>query len=83
MARQRKLSPERKAFIDSLLEHYQPQDAQDVQNMLKDLLGCFLQVLFGKSCKIFLENVASPNWRILQSLAGSYSASRIAIADSI
>ena len=43
MARQRKLSPERKAFIDSLLEHYQPQDAQDVQNMLKDLLGDTLQ----------------------------------------
>ena len=30
--------------------------------------SCFLQVLFGKSCKIFLENVASPNWRKLQSL---------------
>lgn len=43
MARQRKLSPERKAFIDSLLEHYQPQDAQDVQNMLRDLLGDTLQ----------------------------------------
>lgn len=43
MARQRKLSPERKAFIDSLLEHYQPKDAQDVQNMLKDLLGDTLQ----------------------------------------
>lgn len=43
MARQRKLSPERKAFIDGLLEHYQPQDAQDVQEMLKDLLGDTLQ----------------------------------------
>ena len=43
MARQRKLSPERKAFISGLLEHYQPQDAQDVQNMLKDLLGDTLQ----------------------------------------
>ena len=43
MARQRKLSPERKAFIDSLLDHYQPQDAQDVQEMLKDLLGDTLQ----------------------------------------
>lgn len=39
MARQRKLSPERKAFINSLLEHYQPTDANDVQEMLKDLLG--------------------------------------------
>ena len=32
------------------------------------LYVCFLQVFFGKSCKIFLENVASPNWRKLQSL---------------
>ena len=43
MARQRKLSPERKAFINSLLEHYQPSDAKDVQEMLKDLLGDTLQ----------------------------------------
>ena len=39
MARQRKMTPERKAFINSLLEHYKPQDTQDVQDMLKDLLG--------------------------------------------
>lgn len=43
MARQRKLSPERKAFINSLLEHYQPNDVNDVQEMLKDLLGDTLQ----------------------------------------
>lgn len=43
MARQRKLSPERKAFINSLIEHYQPEDAHDVQEMLKDLLGDTLQ----------------------------------------
>lgn len=43
MARQRILSPERKAFINSLIEHYQPEDAQDVQEMLKDLLGDTLQ----------------------------------------
>lgn len=43
MARQRKLSPERKAFINSLIEHYHPEDAQDVQDMLKDLLGDTLQ----------------------------------------
>ena len=43
MARQRKLSPERKAFINSLLDHYQPHDAQDVQEMLKDLLGDTLE----------------------------------------
>ena len=43
MAKQRKLSPERKAFINSLIEHYNPKDAQDVQDMLKDLLGDTLQ----------------------------------------
>lgn len=43
MARQRKLSPERKAFINGLLEHYQPETANDVQEMLKDLLGDTLQ----------------------------------------
>lgn len=43
MARQRKLSPERKEFINSLLEHYNPKDARDVQEMLKDLLGDALQ----------------------------------------
>lgn len=43
MARQRKLTPERKAFITGLLEHYQPETAQDVQEMLKDLLGDTLQ----------------------------------------
>ena len=40
MARQRKMTPERRAFINSLLEHYKPND---VQEMLKDLLGNTLQ----------------------------------------
>ncbi|MEI3316407.1 hypothetical protein [Eubacterium ramulus] len=31
MARRRKMDPERKAFINSLLEHYQPKDAQDMK----------------------------------------------------
>ena len=56
MARQRKLSPERKAFINSLLKHYQPNDANDVQEMLGDLLGDTLQSQtlkkFGKPLKI-------------------------------
>ena len=43
MARRRKLSPERKEFIKGLLEHYQSNDAHDVQEMLKDLLGDTLQ----------------------------------------
>lgn len=43
MARQRKLSPERKAFINSFIEHYHPEDAHDVQEMLKDLLGDTMQ----------------------------------------
>lgn len=45
MARQRKLSQECKAFINSLLEHYQPTDANDVQEILKDLLGYTLQCI--------------------------------------
>lgn len=43
MARQRKLTPERKALIQSLLSHYKPEDAQDVQAMLRDLLGDTIQ----------------------------------------
>lgn len=43
MARRRKLSPERKEFINKLLDHYQPQDTHDVQEMLKDLLRDTLQ----------------------------------------
>lgn len=39
MARQRKLSSKRKAFINSLIGHYHSEDAVDVQDMLKDLLG--------------------------------------------
>ena len=42
MAR-RKMDPEKRSFIKGLLEHYQPKNAQDVQNMLKDLLGETLQ----------------------------------------
>ena len=52
MARTRKLSPERKAFINGLIEHYHPEDAQDVQEMLKDLLGEYsgaAEPLFRKS----------------------------------
>ena len=46
MARRRKMTPERRAFINGLLEHYQPTDAQDVQEMLKDLLGDALVISF-------------------------------------
>jgi len=45
MARQRKLSPERKEFLQKLVRAYQPEDAQDVQNMLKDLFGDTLQTM--------------------------------------
>ncbi|MGN0326581.1 MAG: hypothetical protein ACI4DW_09720 [Lachnospiraceae bacterium] len=44
---------------------------------------CFLQALFGEKCKIFLENVASPNWRKLQSLGRQLSCQPQAIADHI
>ncbi len=43
MARQRKLSPERKELISNLLKEYNPEDTQSVQEMLKDLLGDTLQ----------------------------------------
>jgi hypothetical protein len=35
MARQRKLSPERKEFLQKLLSAYQPEGAQDVQNIME------------------------------------------------
>jgi len=38
MARQRKLTPKRRKFINGLLAHYKPESAQNVQEMLKDLL---------------------------------------------
>jgi len=44
---------------------------------------CFLQALFGQSCKKILDIIASPNWTKLQCPAGSYPASRLAIADHI
>jgi transposase-like protein len=43
MARQRKLTEERSALIRQLLSSYKPGDVQDVQSMLKDLLGDTLQ----------------------------------------
>ena len=45
MARQIKLSPERKEFIQQLLGAYKPEDVNDVQDMLKDLLGDTLQAM--------------------------------------
>ena len=55
MARRRKMDPERKAFINSLLEHYQPKDAQDIQVMLKDLLGETLQGMLEAEWMITLD----------------------------
>lgn len=43
MARQRKLTPEKKTLLRQMRENYNPQDANDVQEMLKDLLGDLLQ----------------------------------------
>lgn len=43
MARQRKLTEERRNLINQLLATYKPKDAEDVQSMLKDLLGDTLQ----------------------------------------
>ncbi|MBE5970362.1 MAG: IS256 family transposase [Lachnospiraceae bacterium] len=61
MARSRKLSPERKEFINSLLEHYHPEDAQDVQEMLKDLLGDTLQGMLEAEMGKFEPQVVRKN----------------------
>ena len=44
------------------------KDTQDPTTSEKiQILICFLQVLFGQSCKTFLDIVACPNWTKLQS----------------
>jgi transposase-like protein len=43
MARQRKLTEDRRSLINQLLATYKPEDAEGVQSMLKDLLGDTLQ----------------------------------------
>jgi putative transposase len=43
MARQRKLTPEKKALLENIRQSYNPKDADDVQDMLKDLPGDMLQ----------------------------------------
>ena len=43
MARRRKLTPEKKEMLRTLRESYDPQSAEDVQAMLRDLLGDMLQ----------------------------------------
>jgi len=43
MARQRKLTEERKSLINQILATYKPEDTDDVHSMLKDLLGDTLQ----------------------------------------
>lgn len=45
MRRYKKLTPERRAFINSLITYYQPKDAGDVQGMVKHLLGDILRFL--------------------------------------
>ena len=53
--------------IERIYKEPIPQRILNTEQAGIDLI-CFLQALFGKSCKVFLENVASPNWRKLQSL---------------
>ena len=71
MARRRKMTPERREFINGLLEHYQPTDAQDVQEMLKDLLGDTLQgCIFRKNCASVPEERSAIPLQTEQSSAG-------------
>lgn len=41
------------------------------EKVISFLIVCFLQVLFGQSCKTFLDIVACPNWTKLQSVGQS------------
>lgn len=43
MARRRKLTPEKKEMLRALREGYNPQNAEDIQVMLRDLLGDMMQ----------------------------------------
>lgn len=52
MARQRKLTEERKKIISQLLSTYQSEDVGDVQSMLKGLLGVL--------CRGYLKS----NWKM-------------------
>ena len=41
---------------------------REMEKQIRRDLECFLQALFGQSCKTFLDIIASPNWTKLQSL---------------
>ncbi len=58
--------------IDFAFIPYVHKDGKQNQNLLSCTVSlwlyrycCFLQLIFGKSCQRFLENSASPFWRIL------------------
>ena len=70
----RKLSPERKAFINGLIEHYHPEDAQDVQEMLKDLLGDTLQGMLEAEMD---ENLGEMNLDIPRDRKGEFEPQAI------
>ena len=74
MARTRKLSPERKAFINVLIKHYHPEDAQDVQEMLKDLLGDTLQGMLEAEMD---ENLGETNLNIPRDRKGEFEPQAI------
>ena len=54
-------------YADSL-QHINENIEEIKQHLLDDSMVCFLQALFGQSCKTFLDIIASPNWTKLQSL---------------
>ena len=49
-------------FLAEMMEKYGLEVLRDIA------VECFLQALFGQSCKTFLDIIASPNWTKLQSL---------------
>ena len=100
MAREKKpihkvqMTEGKRNIIHQLLEEYDIQTAEDIQDALKDLLGGTIKEMMEAEivfCKHFLDKVAKHFWTLLQvqigksckASTGSYPASRIAIADHI
>ena len=48
--------------------HVRPHSYNNYKTPYEARYGCFLQALFGQSCKTFLDIVACPNWTKLQSI---------------
>ena len=62
-------------FLD--IPPYSP-DLNPIEQLWRKARYCFLQPPFGKSCKVKMENCASPKWRMLQTGSpASYDTGKI------